>query len=90
MSKPAHKQDNPEHAPGQIVTSPSAAVTDQTLSDYIHRKNVQMALEAVASEKKLTFDEWCEDSQVLYSTIETKYDLFCIVERTWKAAQENK
>ena len=47
--KPAHKQDNPEHAPGQIRN-------EITLGDYIANKSRHEAFSEV--KRKLTFDAW--------------------------------
>ena len=92
MSKPAHKQDDQSQAPGQIVTSPPAAVTDKTLADYIRRKQLQDAFDAVAlenqaraNEKKMTFDEWLQHR---YAAVAPSFR--SDMEECWKAAQENK
>lgn len=70
---PAHKQTNPEHAPGQQVNPVNPlGFTDTTLGDYIRRKDgIHKAFEAVKKEccgnplrgcmncpPKLTFAEW--------------------------------
>lgn len=60
---PAHKQTNPEHAPGQVVFSPEPGpntatnpvnplgFVDKTLGDYIRRKDgIDKAFEAVKKE----------------------------------------
>jgi len=36
----------------------------------------------------MTFEEWCEDHQAIYRTIENKKDLYCLVKDTWNAAIE--
>lgn len=36
----------------------------------------------------MTFEEWCEESQVLYNTIETKADFEYYVKEAWKAGFE--
>ena len=90
MSKPAHKQDDPAKAPGQVVN-------DITLGDYITRKNYHEAFDRVAEEnglkkKKLTFDEWYSQSgwaarkKPLMLDVES---LNRIMSSVWKAAQEN-
>jgi len=91
MSKPAHKQDDPTYAPGQIVNRP-----EQTLGDYLARKNYHEAFDKVAEEKglkkkKLTFDAWWTDymhwqfSPDIGDNPEVKYRFA----QCWKAAQEN-
>lgn len=95
--KPAHKEDDPAKKPGQIVTSPVAAVTrgesvtiDKTLTDYIARKRRQDAFDTVAQEKKLTFDEWYSPTNGPWHwQFEDKLFIECMRE-CWKAAQENK
>lgn len=34
----------------------------------------------------MTFDEWCEDQQAMYKSIEKKDDLHCLLKSTWEAA----
>ena len=71
---PAHKQTNPEHAPGQQRM-------EITLADYIHNKTKPDALCAVTQEKKLTFDEWWDGERMCSS--------YRIAQEAWEAAQEN-
>lgn len=83
MSKPAHKQDDPAHAPGQIVNRP-----EQTLGDYLARKNWHDAFDKVAEEKglkkkKLTYKEWADAMVAKYGFVNWQ----CA--ECWKAAQEN-
>lgn len=84
---PAHKQTDSTMKPGQVV-NPMPAVSETTLAQYIHRKQRQDALDAVAQEKKMTFEEW-------YVTIRPKTggmpwdDWFVCMQEAWKAAQEN-
>lgn len=40
--------------------------------------------------KKMTFEEWAEDSQMLYRSVENKSDLEYYLKECWKAAQDNK
>jgi len=51
---PAHKQTNPEHAPGQQINPVNPlGFVDKTLGDYIRRKDgIDKAFEAVAKEQK--------------------------------------
>ena len=95
MSKPAHKQDDPTYAPGQIVNRP-----EQTLGDYLARKNYHEAFDKVSEEvglkrppeKKLTFEEWFSQSgwaarnKPLMLDVES---LNKIMSSVWKAAQDN-
>ncbi len=70
---PAHKQTDPQHAPGQIVNPVNPlGFVDQTLGDYIRRKDkiheafdaIQQEHNAVATEKKkLTFAAWWEHNK---------------------------
>lgn len=79
MSKPAHKQDDPNKMPGQIKN-------DVTLGDYIERKSKSMEKRIgiqSASPKKLTFDEWFDASG--YSEYSRS-----ICQAAWNTAQENK
>lgn len=62
---------------------------DHTLADYLRRKNQQDAFDVVKLENKLTFEEWAEDSQIPYRSVETKQDLWDYLQLAWKAAQEN-
>lgn len=84
MSKPAHKQDNPKYAPGQWV---NVELKDQTLEDYIRRKQLQDAFDTVAKEKKLTFDSWWNIHRTDEPCWRLKEEEAWII---WKAAQENK
>ena len=89
MSKPAHKQDVAAHAPGQLRCDPPNTFTDKTLADYIRRKNQQDAFNTVAQEKKLTFEEWC-DQFYPYSERNWPEDhYYSMLFACWKAAQEN-
>lgn len=81
MSIPFHKQTDPSKQAGQIVHKP-----DVTLNDYIARKteccgNPLRGCKDCPPPKKMTFDEWLEDSQLGYRTIETKADLFYVLEQ---------
>lgn len=90
MSKPAHKQDDPSKAPGQIVNDltdhPAARpFNEHILADYINRK--------YSEQKKMTFDEWVQ------GPIEEEIDnidphwqvvVYALLLRAWKAGQENK
>jgi len=75
--KPAHKEDRPEHMPGQIRN-------DVSLGDYIARKQRQDAFDAVAAEKKMSFNTWWE---LNYKNLSMQYDDFAFC---WDAAQKNK
>lgn len=88
MSIPAHKVVGDVGKPGQVVSSPMAPDTkpDVTLNDYIARKteccgNPLRGCKDCPPPKKMTFDEWLEDSQLGYRTIETKADLFYVLEQ---------
>lgn len=62
---------------------------DQTLGDYIARKQRQEAFDVVAQEKKMTFDEWWKEFSQRYSLDDC--DSLCVdFQRCWEAAQENK
>lgn len=74
---PAHK--NIIDPPGQMVNP----IPEQTLGQYIARKQKE-------TPKKLSFDEWAEDSQIIYRSVETKEDLAFYLKECWKAAQDNK
>lgn len=81
---PAHKQTDPTKAPGQIVNK-----FDTTLSDYITSIKRRDALDQVAQEKKLSFDEWyvslkAKPGQMPYD------DWFIGMQAAWQAGQENK
>jgi hypothetical protein len=65
-----------EHPPGQIVTP----VTDQTLGDYIKRKEAAINKES----KKMAFDEWWENWETGYVIQKSAAQV------VWIAAQENK
>lgn len=54
-----------------------------TLGDYIHRKTRQEAFDAVANEKKLSFDEWYQRRLIEF---DGEHPSAAVV---WKAAQEN-
>ena len=89
--KPAHKQDRQELAPGQIVNRPP----EQTLGDYIARKNYHDAFDRVAEEmglkrkqNKLTFDEWWSRQLPVYGDKPFEY-MVDAAEAAWKAGQEN-
>lgn len=60
---------------------------DQTLGDYIARKQRQEAFDVVAQEKKMTFDEWYKSSDLYHPN---DYEFYCICQSIWDAAQENK
>lgn len=51
---PAHKQTNPEHAPGQLINPVNPlGFVDKTLGDYIRRKDkIHEAFDAVQKEQK--------------------------------------
>lgn len=85
--------------------SVSGRKEDTTLGDYINRKLKHEAFNTVYTEccgnplrgcvscpppKKLTFEQWLEDSQVGYRSVETKADLVHYLKLAWQAAQENK
>ena len=93
MSVPFHKQTDLNKQAGQVVFSPpvpntgfdrepylkhSNVAPDVTLSDYITRKQ--------EGEKRITFDEWVEESQSIYMTVENKEDLYWLLQKTWNAA----
>lgn len=83
MSKPAHKQNDSSQAPGQVV---NPLPSELTLADY----KLQDAFDAVAKEKKLTFEQWwnkCYECDNLYKDIKQykKHFMNC-----WTFAQENK
>lgn len=97
MSKPAHK--NLEHPPGQIVNDVDPHyqfakaqyendldLRPRRLGDIIDRVQRQ---EELFQKKKLTFEEWAEESQMLYRSVENKSDLEHFLKECWKAAQEN-
>jgi len=54
--KPAHKDT--ETPAGQIRPTDAELKGQQTLSDYIRSIKRAEAFDAVAAEKKITFDEW--------------------------------
>lgn len=103
---PAHKQTNSEHVPGQVVNplgfvdqtlgdyinrklKPKTVYTEccgNPLRTGPHGRGCPTC----PQDKKLTFEEWLEDSQVGYRSVETKADLIHYLELAWKAAQENK
>lgn len=74
MSKPAHKQDDPKKAPGQIVNTG----WEKTLGDYVKRKE-----EIYGVKKKMTFDEWYSLVGFLYKG--NQHEL----RKVWDTAQEN-
>lgn len=93
---PAHKQTNPEHAPGQQVNPVNPlGFVDQTLGDYIRRKEkIHAAFYAVAAEKKkLTFDEWFKQSGWAAWCGDKPYEKaafpFVALQAAFIAAQEN-
>lgn len=59
---------------------------DQTLGDYIARKQRNDAFKQVAEERKLTFEEWLRQS----SFVEPDAGTYRWLQDCWKAAQENK
>lgn len=81
---PAHKQTDPNMKPGQIVNS-VPAVSDTTLAQYIRRKQQHEALDSVAAEKKLTFEEWYEKERPYVQNLHRVHEARLI----WKAVQEN-
>ena len=103
--KPAHKEVDDKHRPGQIVNRPPEqsfdrypylkhSTADQTLGDYISRKNYHDAFDRVAEEmgikrkaSKLTFDEWLTNTYGGVSTLPTEIKEFMII--AWKAGQQN-
>ena len=85
--KPAHKQDNPAHKPGQLTfdrypylkQSQVPAVSETTLAHYIARKQ--------DPKPHLTFDDWWKlmpDDGGDISRFEEEF------KACWNAAQENK
>ena len=68
-----------EQPAGQVVNEDKGL---SSLSEYIRSIN----RDDVAAEGKLTFDEWLEDSQVGYQTVETKADLHFYLKEAWNAA----
>lgn len=92
--KPAHKEDDPDKKPGQIVFRPETpppghGFTDQTLADYIARKRRADAFDIVAAEKKMTFEEWWKEvNKPVYGDKPFEY-MVDAAEAAWKAAQEN-
>lgn len=70
------------HMPANVPQS------DITLGDYITRKQQQVAFEAVAAEKKLTFDEWYKINWKQCKT--GTFDFHETLKLVWNAAQENK
>lgn len=107
---PAHKQTNPEHKPGQVVFFPepsSNTVTnplgftiqpsEQTLAEYINRVKRDDAFDQIATEKKLTFDQWAvsQGYGYFYASGKMQWSAGTRLSETevrniWKAAQENK
>ena len=98
---PAHKQTDPNKAPGQIVPDKSAPV--KTIGDYvISVQQEEMMAELAATNqrlypdmfspkpKKLSFEEWLHHRFPAgvegYANMLNMGDL----EQCWKAAQENK
>ena len=60
-----------------------ASVQDQTLGDYIARKQRDDAFDAVATEKrKLTFEEWWGDNERMCVA-------YRISKEAWEAGQDN-
>ena len=84
---PAHKVVGDAHKPGQTV---SERKEETTLGDYIHRKTRNEAFQAVAAERKISFDEWLHHRFPAgvdgYAHILNVNDL----KQCWQAAQENK
>ena len=85
---PAHKQTDPNKAPGTCsfdrypYMKHSTAKTpeiEQYLPQYIARKQAE-------TPKKLTFDEWLRQS----SFVEPDAGTYLWLKDCWKAAQENK
>ena len=84
FKKPAHKETDPMHTPGQIKN-------DITLADYIERKTKHDAFEQVAQEKKLTFDEYYRQTKQELGRLAMRKDGGrAMYYHVWKAAQENK
>jgi len=75
-----------QHPAGQVRPTDEELKGQQTLSDYIRSIKRAEAFDAIAAEKRLTFDEWLEDSQVGYNTVETKADLYHYLKQAWNAA----
>ena len=86
MSKPAHKQDDPAKAPGQVVN-------DITLGDYITCKNYHEALDRVAEEKglkKKMFDSFnsVEDINKLLLALRIAHDDYPPCEARYVSIQD--
>ena len=90
MSKPAHKQDDPAKAPGQVIN-------EVALGDYIHRKNYHDAFDKVAEEmglkkKKMTWGQWyfeyCKEHPELLQN-SNAVNIVLALQHCWKVAQEN-
>lgn len=76
--KPAHKEDDPAKAPGQIRN-------DVTLADYVQHKMELTPVNQVASYlPKMTFDEWYMKHFTWNESIRA------VAKVIWDAAQENK
>jgi hypothetical protein len=73
MSKPAHKQDDPAKAPGQVVN-------DIKLADYYNRK--RQLYEQLEKKPKMTFQEWWKQDS-------SHIDMYKTAQAAWKAGQEN-
>jgi len=73
--KPAHKDT--QHPAGQVINE---EVSQKTLSDYIRSIKRAEAFDAVAAEKKLTFEEWYVPG---YAVCEDDYTK---LQETWYAA----
>lgn len=64
-----------------------ATVTqEQTLGEYINRKQRAAAFDAVAQEKKMTFDEWWSIHKIHEPCWRLREEEAYII---WKAGQEN-
>ena len=70
---------------GLLGQSEGGASVDQTLGDYITRKYRQIALEEVAQERKLAFEEWLKTNPFFTNT--TDKDIRRWLEAYWNAAQ---
>ena len=71
---------------------PDSRTSEQTLGDYLARRNYHSALDAIAEERdlkkpRLTFDEWYQTNWQKCKT--GTFDLQNTFELIWKAAQEN-
>lgn len=108
MSVPAHKVVGDEHKPGQLTFDRypylKHSTADQTLGDYLARKQRYAALDTVALEKvnkaapggavkKLSFEEWVLSVDYELCNYQAWCDFegscYSMLEMAWKAAQEN-